>query len=296
MAKGMEYYQQAIEKDPFYTLPYVGIADAFSVLGVFGFLPSKEVFPKAKAAARKALEIDDTLSEAHASIGYIKLYFDWDWLDAERELKRALDLNPNYAIAHNYYAIYLNAMGRVDEAITESKRALEIDPLLSNNNLLLGAWFIFARKYDEAIEQFRKIIEMDPNFIWAHIWLGLTYIEKAMYEEAIAELQKAVNIAGDIAHALGWLGSAYGYSGQTGEALKILNRLNKLSKERYIPSISKAWLCMGLGDNDQVFEHLEKAYLERDSYLIFLNTYPDYDKLRSDSRFTALLKKIGFEK
>ena len=150
-------------------------------------------------------------------------------------------------------------------------------------------------KYDEANNKYRDALIDNPELNEIKFNIGNTQYKKKKYEEAIAELQKAVNIAGDYAHALGWLGSAYGYSGQTGEALKILSRLNKLSKERYIPSISKAWLCMGVGDNDQVFEHLEKAYLERDSYLIFLNTYPDYDKLRSDSRFTALLKKIGFE-
>jgi serine/threonine protein kinase/lipoprotein NlpI len=296
MAKGMDYFKQAIEKDPLYALPYVGIAEAFGKLGGFGFLPPKEVFPKAKAAARKALEIDDMLGEAYSTLGYISTQHDWDWLAAEREFKRALDLNPNYALAHNCYSIYLMVMGRFDEAITESKRALEIDPLSPFFNSILGAIFIIAHKYDEAIGQFHKTIEMDPNFLWARIWLGLAYKEKAMFEEAIAELQRVVNIAGDIPYALGFLGFTYGSSGQTDEALKILNRLNKLSKERYIPAISKAWICLGLGDNDQVFKYLEEAYLERESYLIYLNTYPGYDNLRSDPRFGALLKKIGFKK
>jgi tetratricopeptide (TPR) repeat protein len=291
----MEYFQQAIESDPTYALAYVGIADTFTILGNLGFLPPWEVFPKAKAAARKALEIDDTLGEAHASLAYINTVYDWDWLAAEREFKRSLELNPNYETAHYFYAYYLSAMGRFDEAINETKRAQELDPLSLPINTAVGAVNSFARHYDEAIEQLRKTLEMNPNFLWARTSLGGTYCFMEMWEEAIVELQKVLTIAGDLPFALGGLGYAYGFSGQKDEALKMLNRLIELSKEKYVSPIYRAWIYLGLGEMDQAFEHLEKAYLERDWYLINLKIFPGFDSLRSDPRFTALLKKMGFE-
>ena len=295
VVKGIEYFRQAIENDPTYALAYAGLADAFTILGAFGLRRPKEVFPKAKAEAKKALEIDDMLAEAHASLGFIIKSYDWDWLAAEREFKRALELNPNSTTTHHSYGIYLShIMGRFDEAITEFKRAQELDPLSFIINATIGTTLTRARRYDEAIEQLRKTIEMDPNFLMAHVWLGIAYCQKEMWEEGIAEYQKAVTMAGDMTLALGCLGLAYGLSGQTDEALKVLNRLNELSKEKYVPPLHKAWIYMGLGEKDKAFEHLEKSYLERDPMMDTL-TGPFYDSLRSDPRFTALLKKMGLE-
>jgi len=293
--KGIEYFRQAIENDPTYALAYAGLADAFTILGAFGLRRPKEVFSKAKAEAKKALEIDDMLAEAHASLGFIIKSYDWDWLAAEREFKRALELNPNSTTTHHSYGIYLShIMGRFDEAITEFKRAQELDPLSFIINATIGTTLTRARTYDEAIEQLRKTIEMDPNFLMAHVWLGIAYCQKEMWEEGIAEYQKAVTMAGDMTLALGCLGLAYGLSGQTDEALKVLNRLNELSKEKYVPPLHKAWIYMGLGEKDKAFEHLEKPYLERDPMMDTL-TGPFYDSLRSDPRFTAFLKKMGLE-
>jgi serine/threonine protein kinase/tetratricopeptide (TPR) repeat protein len=296
MRKGMDYFQQAIENDPTYALAYVGLADAFCQLGRYGVLPPKEAFPKAKAAARKALEIDDTLGEAYNSLAWIRKLYDWDLLNAEREFKRAVELNPNYEMAHMWYAFNLVTQGRFDEAIKEGKRAQELDPISLTINTSLGAILTFARQYDEAIEQYRKTLEMDPEYLLALLFLGATYYYKEMLEEAIGQLQKAVSIAGDMPYALGALGCAYASSGQTDEALKVLTRLNELSKERYVSPEYRAWVYIGLGEMDQAFEQLEKAYSEREPNLIYLNVFPVYDNLRSDQRFTTLLKKIGFEK
>jgi serine/threonine-protein kinase len=295
MRKGKEYFQQAIETDPTYSLAYVGLADAFSLLGYYEILPPKDVYPKAKALARKALEIDHTLGEAYASLGFISTCYDWEWLAAEREFKRAIELNSNYAPAHQWYALNLVATGRFDEAINEVKRAQELDPLSLIVNTAVGFILTFARQYDEAIEQYRKILEMDPEYLMACIMLGGTYGYKEMWEEGIVEGQKSVSIAGDMPYALWFLGWTYASSGQKDEALKVLNRLNELSKEMYVSPESRAWIYLGLDDMDQAFEHLEKAYLERVPGLIYLNVFPTYDKIRSDPRFNALLMKMNLE-
>jgi len=294
MRKGMAYFQQAIESDPTYALAYAGLADAFGQLGQYGHLPPKEAFPKARAMANMALEIDDSLAEAHTSLGLISKYYDWDWVAAEREFKRAIELNPNYETAHMWYASYLVAMGRSDEAIKEAKRALELDPLSLILNAAVGSVFGLARHYDDAIEQLHKTLEMNPNFLQARVWLAQTYCQKEMWKEAIAEVQKAASIAGDMPLVLGYLGWIYGLSGQTNEALKILDRLNKVSKEKYVSPMYKSWIYMGLGERDQIFEYLEKAYLERDPWMVFIKG-PAYDFLRSDPRYTAFLKKMGWE-
>ncbi|MFY9530335.1 MAG: tetratricopeptide repeat protein [Candidatus Acidiferrales bacterium] len=261
--KGIEYFQQAITKDPTYALAYSGLADCYSLLPTYGFVPPKEAFPKAKEAALKALQLDETLAEAHASLGFIKTQYDWDWSGAEREFQRAIALNPAYPSAHQWYGQSLGQTGRLEEDITEYKRALELDPLSLVINRDLGRAFYFARQYDQAIEQLRKTLEMDPNFIYAHHSLGLAYIEKSKYKEGIAECEKELVVSPGNPYALSQLGYAYAVAGRRAESQKVLDQLNELSKQRYVPARHMAIVYGGLGEKDKAFELLEKSYEDR---------------------------------
>jgi serine/threonine-protein kinase len=296
LEKGIECFQQAIEKDPLYALAYAGTADCYVVLGHYGWLHPKEAYPRARAAAEKALEIDDTLAETHASMGWIRTFYDWDWAAAENEFRRALDLNPKYATGHEWYAVHLGNIGRFDEAIAEVKRALELDPLSLIINAVEGLAYTWLRQYDKAIDKCRKTLEMDPNFLLAYLFQAWAYAAKGMWEETITSAQKAVTLSGESPFALWTLGISYAMAGQENQALKMLDRLDELSNQRYVSPYCKAMIYVGLGDMDQAFEYLGKAYLERESFLATINTLPFFDRLRSDPRFTALLKKMGLEK
>jgi TolB-like protein/Flp pilus assembly protein TadD len=291
--KAVEFFQQAIEKDPNYALAYAGLADSYNVLAVFSELPPKEAYPKAKAAAMKALEIDDTLAEAHTSLASVRLRHDWDWLGAEGEFKRAIKLNPSYATARYWYALYLAQMGRFDEAIAEAKRAQEVDPVSLVTNYHVGAILYYARQYDKAIEQLRMTLELDPNFAVAHTFLGRAYRQKGMYEEAIAEFQKAITLAGVSSNRLGELGHAYAVSGNRGEARKALDELKELSKRRYVSPYAMALLYIGLDEKDQALKWLGKAHEERISSLDTLKVNPMFDTLCSDPTFADLLRRMG---
>lgn len=296
LKKSIEYFEQALEKDPSYALTYAGLADTYGLLGYWGYLPANDAYPKAKAAAMKALEIDSTLAEAHTSLAWIKLIYDWDWPGSESAFRLALIHNPSYATAHYWYALYLAATGQLDAAIAEIKRAQELDPLSLIINTSVGFIFYLARQYDPAIEHLQKAIEMDPNFVWARFDLGHVYLEKKMYEEAIAEFQKEMDLTGGGPVAIGNLGYAYAVSGRKSEAQKMLDTLKEKANQGYVPFGAFAWLCIGLGEKDQAFEWLQKAYEERSSYLLYLKVQPLYDNLRADPRFTELLKKMGLEK
>ena len=296
MKKSIEYYEQAIEKDPSYALAYSGLADTYNTLGDWDFLPSKEAYSKAKVAATKALEIDDLLAEAHSALAWVKHVFDWDWLEAEREFKRAIELNPRYPTAHQWYAEYLMKVGRHNEAIAEIKRAQELDPLSLIINAIGGYVFFFARQYDEAIEQSRKTLEIDMNFYPAHLNLGWAYEQKGMFEEAITEFQKAIRLSGGSSLPLRNLGHAYAMSGRKSEAKEILNELMELSKQSYDQSYGIALIYTGLGEKDQALEWLENVYKERSGGMAILKVDPRMDGLRDNPRFTELLKKIGLEK
>jgi TolB-like protein/Tfp pilus assembly protein PilF/predicted Ser/Thr protein kinase len=291
--KGIDYFQQAIAKDPTYALAYAGLADCYSSLANDGFVPPKETFPRAKEAALKALEIDDTLAEAHASLGIIRTIYDWDRSGAEKELQRAIGLNPSYATAHYFYRIALLQMGRFQEAIAEAKRAVELDPLSPVTNSGLGAGFLFARQYDQAIEQERKTLEMDPNFRLAQDSLGLAYIQKSMYKEAIAEFEKALVLSPSNAGALSGLGYAYAVTGRRVDAQKVLDQLNELSHQEYVLPLVRAQIYAGLGDKDKAFEWLEKGFEERS--LMFTKVDPMFDPLRSDPRFADLLRRMNLQ-
>jgi TolB-like protein/Tfp pilus assembly protein PilF len=294
--KGLMYFQQALEKDPNYALAYVGIASCYATLGFFSLLPPKDVFPQARIAAQKALEIDDTLSEAHSSLAWIKTNFDWDWEGAEREFRRALELNPGSASSRLRYATFLSLRGRFEEAIVEMKRAQELDPLSLSIQNTAGVILFLNRQYDESIEQLRRVLEMDPNLITTHLYIGETYFVKGMYEEAIAAFQKSLALSGGSPFAVGWLGMAYAYSGQKDEALNMLGRLDELSKERYVSAFNFGIIYMGLGNEDKAVEYFERAYLDRDPLLIYGKVHPIADSIRSHPRFAEILKKMGLDK
>jgi len=297
LMKSIEYFEQAIKKDPVYAPAYAGLADSYSMLGNQGYLPPRAAFPKAEAAAMRALEIDDSLAEAHNSLAVVRHIYEWDLLaTAEREYKRGIELNPGYATTHQWYALYLSHMGRLDEAIAEIKRAQELDPLSLIINSVVGLIFYYARQYDQAIEQCRKTLEMEPNFWVAHYFLSQAYVQKRMYEEAIAESQKALGLNGGLPVSVGTLGYAHAISRNKGEAQKLLEELIKQSQGRLGISFHIAEIYTGLGDKEKAFEWLHKAFDERSDQLLNLKVDPIFDSLRSDSRFTKLLKKVGLEK
>jgi len=292
--KALVSFRQAIEIDPLYALPYVGIADTFNIAGHFCFFPPKEAFSKARAAASKALEIDETIGEAHTSMAWVHTYFDWDWELAEEEYKRALELNPNYATGHEWYAIFLMGLGRFDEAIAEAQKALELDPISSMINAIAAVVFHFSLQYDKAFEQYQKTIEIDPNFPWAYIWKGIAYMENQMCDQALEYLLKAESISKDLTYGLGLLGMCYGLLGQKEEAKKVLKRLDAISEKKYVAWCYKAFVYAGLGDIEKAFDCWDKACEKREPELFYAKSTPWYYKWHSGSRYDALLKKIGF--
>ncbi len=292
--KAVEYFRQAIEKDPNYARAYAGLADSYSFLGdtTYGVRSPRETMPKAKAAAMKALELDETLAEAHTSLAAIQETFEWEWSSAEKEYKRAIELNPGYATAHHWYAVYLAQMGRLDESIAEMRRAEEDDPLSPIISENTGLMFYFARHYDQAIEQYRKAFELDPNLVIAHYDLGRAYARKGLYDEAIAEFQKAVKLSGGQPLYVAGLASAYGVAGRKAQAIKIVKELKDRSKLEYVSPYEIALVYVSLGETNHAFEWLEKAYQERSSFKDELRAAPELDGLRSDPRFDDLLKRM----
>jgi len=291
--KGIEYFQQAIDKDPAYALAYAGLADSYSMLANFGFVPPKEAYPRAKEAALKALQIDDSVAEAHTSLGFIKTEYDWDWTGAEREFKRAIALNPSYATAYTFYGGALWEMGRPEEAIEELKRAVQLDPVSPISNQFLAGAFYLARQYDQAIEQERKTLDLDANFIMAHRYLGLSYVQKSMYKEGIAEFEKAVAISSGNTLLLSGLGYAYAASGRRADAQKMLDQLSEISKQKYVPAAYRAYIYVALGEKDRAFESLERGYEER--LISVIRVDPAFDPLRSDPRFADLLRRMNLQ-
>ena len=290
--KGAEYFQQAINQDPNYALAYAGLADSFILLGLYGELPPDESLLKGKAAAVKALEIDGRLAEAHTSLAGLRFFYEWDWLTAESEFKRALELGPHQPTAHLWYCEYLELMGRHDEALAEIKQARETDPLSLIVNTTEGWLFYSARQYDQAIAAYRKTLEMEPGFGSAHFRLGEAYEQKSQYGEAIAEFKQALAFSPDSKIRMAALGHAYAVAGQKGEARKILKELRESSRKEYLSPYYVGLVHAGLNDKDQAFEHLERAYQDRSTVMVFLKLDPRFDSLRSDARFDSLLKRL----
>jgi len=290
--KAIEYFNQAIEKDPSYAQAYAGLADGYIVLENEGGMSGLEAFPKARAAALKALEIDDALAEAHTSLASIKEELDWDFAGAEKEYKRAIELNPNYSLAHMWYSLFLDEMGRLGEGMVEIKKAREVDPLSLPINRNIGLCLSDSRRYDEAIAQYRSVIEMDPNFASAHELLGGTYAQTGRYQEAMLEWQKAATLSGEKELAAVW-GKYAGSDDYRGALRKVVEILEERAKRKYVDSASIARPYIRLGDKDHAFQWLEKAYQERSGALLNLKSGPLFDPLRSDARFGDLVRRVG---
>ena len=294
LKKGVEYFQQAIAEDPNYSLAHAGIADCLVLLGLFGAYSPREIMPQAKAAAMKAIQLDGSLGEACASLGQIKLIYDWDWSAAGADFKQAVSLNPTYPTAHQWHGEYLVSMGLFDQGVVELKRARDLDPLSLIINTNLGLNFYFARRYDLGIEQLNRALELEPNFFRAHLHLGMCYERKLMYREAIAELEKARSIS-ENSWTLAGLGHCHASFGARAEAERFLDGLLELSRRQFVSCATIAVVYAGFGDRvDQTMEWLEKAYEERSGLLIWLKVWPIFDQLRSDLRFVRLLRRIGF--
>jgi TolB-like protein/DNA-binding winged helix-turn-helix (wHTH) protein/Tfp pilus assembly protein PilF len=292
--KSIAYFAQAVEKDPSYPLPYCGLADAYAVLGYRGHLLSRDALLKAKSAALKAIELDDTVADAHASLAFIAETLEWNWATAEREYKRALELNPSDARAHHWYAGYLIYVGRFDEGIEEAKLARDLDPLSLPINTALAGRMLVVGRYDEAFAQLRETLEMDPNFPPAHNRLAWAYLGKGKQEAAIREFQKALDLSQiDDPDLLLDLGFAYAISGERDEALKILSHLKRQHERNLVPSGAIAILYGALGERNQAFAWLEKAYAEHDPELTYVKVGPRFDPLRHDARFPLLVHRIG---
>jgi len=290
--KGMQCFHMAIEKDPNYALAYSGIADCYSNLG-FYFLAPQEAFPKALAAAQKAIELDSSLAEGHASRAFIMEIYEWDWEGAEQEFKRAIELNPEYANAHHWYALYLGAMDRWVESMAEAKKAVDLEPLSSQFHLVFGVTLYQTRLYDQAVQEFNTIIKNDPTFFPPHFFLGWwTYPEMGKFEEALNEAQKTVELTRGATIARASLGYAYAMAGKTREAKRVLAELGEISKKTYVSPVAVAVIHARLGEKDRAFEHLEKAHEIRDHWMQYLKVLRMFDPLRHDPRYKALLAKL----
>jgi TolB-like protein/DNA-binding winged helix-turn-helix (wHTH) protein/Flp pilus assembly protein TadD len=293
LKKAIEYFNEAIEKDPKYGQAYTGLADSYALLGNsdFAVLTPQEAFPKAKAAATKALELDNSLSEAHTSLAFCLSLFEWNWEAAEKEFQEAIALNPSYATAHQWYALQLSVMGRHREAIAEMSKAENLDPLSLIISADMADVLFAAHQYEESMLQSRKALDMDPNFAISHFELGQVLAQKKMYNEAIEELQKANKLSGGDATCISTLGYAYAVSGSRSEALKLMSDLKSRSDHRFSYAAHIALIQASLGEKDLAMASLEKAYTERFDALALRS--PAFDPLRSDPRFQDLMRRIG---
>jgi eukaryotic-like serine/threonine-protein kinase len=291
--RAVQYFTRAIERDPSYALAYAGLADTYALMSDYSIVPPREAMPKARAAALRAIELDETLSEAHTSLAFVRMAFDWKWAEAESDFRRAIELNPNYATAHQWYASYLVQVGRFGEALSEIKRAQELDPLAPIISANAGLYHYYARQYDRAVEQLRKTIEVDEQFGVAHLYLGYVYLQQpGRTTEAVAEFQKAQDYMGEDPETLSALGHAYAAAGRRPEAQKILDQLRERSSRGYVSPYFMAVVYTGLGERERAFEWLEKSYEDRHPGMILLKSDPRFDALRRDPRLPNLIRRI----
>jgi eukaryotic-like serine/threonine-protein kinase len=292
--KGIAHFQQAIDLDPNYALAYAGMADAYSFLASStGGATPRDAYPKAKAAALKALSLDESLGEAHCSLGFFHLLYDWDFAAAEREFKRAIELNPDYGNAHDGYAFYLKAVGRSDEAVRACERVQQLDPLSPFAHVSLGWAYYFARDFERAVEQGRKALELDPQSGFAHRIIGLACGQLGRHEEAVASLQKALDSAPGAPLYVAHLGHAYALAGEAYGARRALAELGEMARRQYVSAYYFAIIHLGLGKLDEALKWLEKAYEERAGFLAYLKVEPLFDPLRTEARFQDLLRRVG---
>jgi serine/threonine protein kinase/Tfp pilus assembly protein PilF len=295
MRHALEYFEEAIEIDPGYAKAYAGLADCYHNLSNI-YLPPKEAMPKAMAAARKALELDNSLAEAHATLGAIKAFYQWDWAAAEEEFKKAIELNPSYTTTRHYYGIYLIVHGRFEESILQLNQAKQLDPLSLSVEMTSDLPYYYGRQFEQAIKKARRIIESEPDFYAPYGILAFSHLQMGKTSEAVMELEEVVELNKGPSF-LGYLGRAYAMAGKTNEAQKMLrDLLSRRANGEYIRPDQIALIYIGLGKKDQALQWLEKAYQERIEELILLNVDPLYDSIRSDERFVTLLEKIGLRK
>ena len=290
---GISHFRQAIEIDPSYGIAHVGLADAYRVLALTGESPATEEFPQAKAAARRAVEIDDGLAEAHAVLGLITFWYDWDFGEAENQFKRAVELDPNSADTRQAYATLLSYTGRHAEALAEIKRARELDPLNVRTGALEGVMLINAGRPDEALARLQKTLELEPNYWFAGQYVASAYIEKGMFAEAAAKARKARELSGASTRPTGFLGYALAKAGRRAEARAELKGLLRLSEERHVSPYNVAMICNGLGESDEALAWLERGYREREPRMVFLKAEPKWNNLRDDPRFQDLVRRVG---
>jgi adenylate cyclase len=295
LLQAIDLFEKALEKDRTFALAYCGVADSWAQLGWLEFSAPTVAFPKAREAAERALEIDDHLAEAHASLGFVRFLYERDWETAEKEFRRAIALNPGLPTAHQFYADLLKAMGRFDEALAEMRVALALDPVSMAVNTGFGHVLYLARQFDGAIEQYNQALRIDPTFGPAHLWFGRPYLQKGMYPEAIAEIRLAVAASGGSTISLAVLAHALASAGKKAEAQEILEDLLERSRTQYLPSYWIALVYIGLGETDRALEWLERAYEERSSWLVWAKVEPRFDGLRSDPRFVSLLRRMRLE-
>ncbi len=294
MDHAIECFDRALQLDERYAQALAGKADSYLFLALFEHVPPRDAFPKARIALERALEIKPDLAEVRASLGLVKFQFDWDWTAAERELRKAIELNPNYATGHHYFADFLKGMGRFEEAAREIQLAQELDPLSLPISSGVGHVLYLSRRYDDALLAYRHTLELEPNFLQARLWFGRPYLQKGMFKEAVAELEAACELSGRGTMPLAVLGHAYASAGDRPKALKILEQLQKRAEEQYVPSYWIGLVYVGLDDKPSAIERLEKACEERSAWLAWIGVEPRFDPLRAEPRFQDLLRRIGF--
>jgi serine/threonine-protein kinase len=294
LRKGIDYFNQAIAGDAHYAPAYSGLADSYALLGQYGLGPAREFMPKAKAAAMKALEIDDSLAEAHTSFAYVRSLYEWEWADAQRHYSRALELNPGYANLHHFYGMdYLGNLGRLDEGLEHVLLAQQLDPLSLMIHSSTAFMYMLLGDYERAIQERRKALELDPTFYKTYMGLGRVYLQMRKYDEAIANFKKGQELSAGALYTCGPLGEAYALAGRTQEARQLLGHMIEVAQNRYVAPTTIALIYIGLGEKDRAFDWLAKACDERDTPLVLLKVHPAYESLRSDRRYSSLLERLG---
>ncbi len=295
LLQGIDYFEQAIREDPNYALAYAGLADSYSLLAWYRFLPPREAFPKASAAAAKSLEVDENLPEAHTSTGVVNFYYEWDWAATKRALERAIELNPRDATARHSYAEYLSSQGRLDAAVAMMEEARRIDPLSLTVNAGLGWVYYFCRRYLEAIRHLEQTLELNPEYVFLNWFLGQAYLMNGMHDEAIGALRRGLAGSDDHPGMAAYLGHACAVAGRADDARDLLRVLEERSRTSYVPADYLSVVHIGLGEHDEAIQCLKRACDERALHLVFLAIDPIFDPLRPHPGFGAILDTVGLE-
>jgi len=294
LTRAIEHFRHTVQIDPIFAPAYSGLADCYATLGYLSSLAPSEAFPAARQYATKALELNKSLAEAHASLGFVKLYFDWNWADAEADFQRAISLDPNYAPSHQWYSIFLLAAGRPEDGFREIQLARQPDPLSLPVNTDLGFHYYYTGRYGEAVKQLKFVLELNKDFPAAHLWLGRTYQELGRLNDALAEFQHVEQKLPEWPVSIAAMGFVAGVSGRTDEARNALAELRRLAGKKFVTSYGVALVHAGLGQKDSAFAWLNKAFDERSHWLVWLRLDPRWKELRSDSRFAELVSRVGY--